>query len=164
MLSEHPGVVPASVSPIRHLTHRFIESPPTPNKYSPSLPLLMPPLWSPWTSLAAHSKVSDSACFQHRADTLSIIVRGFAESWGPGNLPGCVKVSMRKASRCLHKLRRRGRFSERLRPRLRTIAFCLRKPKDWPEEETNHKENYHEHMAIRHVKCQVGNICVAMCF
>lgn len=32
---------------------------------------------------------------------------GFVESWGPGNLPGCVKVSMRKASRCLQKLRRR---------------------------------------------------------
>ncbi|KAI9520891.1 hypothetical protein NQZ68_013297 [Dissostichus eleginoides] len=37
------------------------------------------------------------------ADALSIIIRGFAESWGLGNLPGCVKVSMRKASSCLQK-------------------------------------------------------------
>lgn len=57
--------------------------------------------------------VSDSACFQLGVDALSIIIWGFAESWGLGNLPGCVKVSMRKASSCLQK-RRQWRSSGRL--------------------------------------------------
>ncbi len=74
---------------------------------TPHLPLpnhlSLLPSSNPRASLAAHSNVSDSACFQRGADALSIIIRGFAESWGLGNLPGCVKVSMRKALSCLQK-------------------------------------------------------------
>lgn len=94
-------------------------------KYSLSL---LPPS-NPRTSLAAHSNVSDSACFQLGADTLSIIIRGFAESWGLGNLPGCVKVSMRKALSCLQK---RRRWTEILRKA--RIPFLL--PQGGKEERT----------------------------
>lgn len=51
-------------------------------KYSLSL---LPPS-NPRTSLAAHSNVSDSACFQLGADTLSIIIRGFCRVLGSGQL------------------------------------------------------------------------------
>lgn len=115
ILSKHTGAAPALVSPIRHLNHQFNEHSLPPNTLSLSL---LPPS-DPRTSLAAHSNVSDSACFQCGADTLSIIIRGFAESWGLGNLPGCVKVSMRKASSCLQK---RRRWTEILR-KVRMLLF-----------------------------------------
>lgn len=56
-----------------------LPAPPTPNN-SPASP-------RPRASLAAQSNVSDSACFQSGADALSIIIRGFAESWGLGTAP-----------------------------------------------------------------------------
>lgn len=85
-------------SPIRHFNLHFNEPPPKSFLSSAHPPDLR-------ANLAAHSNVSDSACFQRGVDALSIIIRGFAESWGLGNMPGCVKVSMRKASSCLQKQR-----------------------------------------------------------
>lgn len=112
LLSEHRGVVHILVSPIRHLNRRFNEhSLPPPQNL---LPFFCLPS-SSRTSLAAPSNVSDSACFQRGADTLSIIIRGFAESWGPGNLPGCVKVSMRKAWGWLQKRWRRAEILGKVR-------------------------------------------------
>lgn len=148
------------MSPIRHLNHRLDEHSLLPNTLSP-----LPPS-NPRTSLAAHSNLSDSACFQRRADTLSIIIRAFVESWGLGNVPGCVKVSMRKASSCCLEapaVRRRslGRLERRGREEgLQQLCFHFETTR--PEISNTQRsrklitrKTTLQHEAIRaHVKCQ----------
>lgn len=89
----HPGEALLLKSPLDTLCSSLM------NTLQPKNPLLLP---TPSNPALRHSPMlATQHVFLHRGvNALSIIIKGFVESWGPGNVPECVKVSMRNALSC----------------------------------------------------------------
>lgn len=118
VLSKQRGVVQTLASPIRHLNHRFNEHSLPPNTLSF---FCSPPLAEP--ALRHTPMLATQHVFSVERTRSQSSLGVFAESWGPGNLPGCVKVSMRKASGCLQK---HCRCMEILRKVRMPSFWCIR--------------------------------------